>query len=60
MDRQKRTREIVSILMESSMYFNCPLKERLELIHVLVSRFDLFGYLPLDHNRNHTIPVVFP
>jgi hypothetical protein len=37
MERQK-IKEIVSILMESSIYFEYPLKQRLEIIRGLISR----------------------
>jgi len=37
MERQK-IKELVSILMESSLYFDFTVKERLELIRRLISR----------------------
>ena len=39
MDRQ-RIKEIISILMESSLYFSLPLRERLELVRGLVAKLD--------------------
>jgi hypothetical protein len=40
MERQK-IREIISILMESALYFNCPVKQRLKIIRGLISRVSL-------------------
>jgi|GEM_PF-2935995 hypothetical protein len=38
MERRKRIRELVSILMESNIYLYCPLQERYALINRLADR----------------------
>ena len=46
MERLTKIKEIVSILMESSLYLSCPLKERMELVHSLASRITGSGLTP--------------